>query len=108
MKKLVNTLFISLLLVVACGGQKSTSSNTKTGSETTTKRTFAKLLDYEVRIPPGGKTDALVETTVTWDYPLANGISNLTTTGVDSDQMVAAIIATEKMLNLLMQKQEKK
>lgn len=48
MKKLVNTLFISLLLVVACGGQKSTSSNTKPESETTTKRTFAKLLDYEV------------------------------------------------------------
>ena len=67
-----------------------------------------KLLDYEVRIPPGGKTDALVETTITWDYPLANGISNLTTTGVDSDQMVAAIIATEKMLNLVMQKNEKK
>ena len=67
-----------------------------------------KLLDYEVRIPPGGKTDALVETTITWDHPLANGISNLTTTGVDSDQMVAAIIATEKMLNLIMQKNEKK
>ena len=67
-----------------------------------------KLLDYEVRIPPGGKTDALVETTITWDYPLPNGISNLTTTGVDSDQMVAAIIATEKMLNLIMQKNEKK
>ena len=67
-----------------------------------------KLLDYEVRIPPGGKTDALVETTITWDYPLANGISNLTTTGVDTDQMVAAIIATEKMLNLIMQKNEKK
>ncbi|MBR2510235.1 MAG: 2-isopropylmalate synthase [Lentisphaeria bacterium] len=67
-----------------------------------------KLLDYEVRIPPGGKTDALVETTITWDHPLPNGISNLTTTGVDSDQMVAAIIATEKMLNLVMQKNEKK
>ena len=66
-----------------------------------------KLLDYEVRIPPGGKTDALVETTITWDHPLPNGISNLTTTGVDSDQMVAAIIATEKMLNLVMQKNEK-
>lgn len=67
-----------------------------------------KLLDYEVRIPPGGKTDALVETTITWDHPLPNGISNLSTTGVDSDQMVAAISATEKMLNLVMQKNEKK
>lgn len=31
--------------------------------------TLPKLLDYEVRIPPGGKTDALVETTITWALP---------------------------------------
>ncbi len=67
-----------------------------------------KLLDYEVRIPPGGKTDALVETTITWDYPVSGTISNLTTTGVDSDQMVAAILATEKMLNLVMKKGDRK
>lgn len=59
--------------------------------------TMPKLLDYEVRIPPGGKTDALVETTITW---LA-GSRTLVTTGVDSDQTHAAIIATEKMLNLI-------
>ena len=63
--------------------------------------TMPALLDYEVRIPPGGKTDALVETTITWD--VVKGHSYLSTVGVDSDQMVAAIIATEKMLNLIMQ-----
>ena len=55
-----------------------------------------KLLDYEVRIPPGGRTDALVEATITW--ALGNG-RTMTTTGVDSDQLVAAVMATEKILN---------
>ena len=44
------------------------------------KLTMPKLLDYEVRIPPGGKTDALVEATITW----ANGEKPLVTTGIDS------------------------
>jgi D-citramalate synthase len=61
--------------------------------------TFPRLLDYEVRIPPGGKTDALVETTITWEN--LSGAA-LVTIGVDSDQMVAAIKATEKMLNLVL------
>lgn len=54
--------------------------------------TMPKLVDYEVHIPPGGRTDALVETRITW----AGG---LVTRGVDSDQVKAAVIATEKMLN---------
>jgi D-citramalate synthase len=57
-----------------------------------------KLMDYEVRIPPGGKTDALVETTITW--MLSENEAPLVTIGVDSDQIGAAIEATEKMLNL--------
>ncbi len=57
-----------------------------------------KLYDYEVRIPPGGKTDALVETTITWELKPER---RLVTTGVDPDQLTAAIIATEKMLNLV-------
>ncbi|MBO5724042.1 MAG: 2-isopropylmalate synthase, partial [Lentisphaeria bacterium] len=57
-----------------------------------------RLADYQVRIPPGGKTDALVETSICWE--LAGG-GRLTTSGVDCDQMAAAIIATEKMLNLV-------
>jgi (R)-citramalate synthase len=55
------------------------------------------LTDYAVRIPPGGKTDALCETIITWDY---KGRS-LKTRGLDSDQTVSAIQATQKMLNLL-------
>ncbi|MCF6176324.1 MAG: hypothetical protein L3J71_11220 [Victivallaceae bacterium] len=58
-----------------------------------------KLLDYEVRIPPGGKTEALVETTITWENPHAG--NQIVTTGVDCDQLAAAITATEKMLNLI-------
>ncbi len=57
------------------------------------------LVDYKVRIPPGGKTGALVETVITWKGgPRALPFSTL---GVDSDQLAAAVIATEKMLNLV-------
>ena len=62
-------------------------------------KTFPKLIDYEVRIPPGGKTDALVETRITWEN---SGERPLITIGVDSDQLAAAIQATEKMLNLVL------
>jgi (R)-citramalate synthase len=55
------------------------------------------LTDYAVRIPPGGKTDALCETVITWE--LNN--KELKTRGLDSDQTVSAIKATQKMLNLL-------
>ncbi len=55
-----------------------------------------KLEDYEIRIPPGGKTDALVETKITW-----RNKTLFCTLGVDPDQVMAAIKATEKMLNLL-------
>ena len=59
------------------------------------------LLDYEVKIPPGGKTNALVETTITW---LDKDKKTFSTTGVDSDQVMAAVKATEKMLNVLIRK----
>ncbi len=62
-------------------------------------KTFPKLGDYEVRIPPGGKTDALVETRISWERPNSKP---LITVGVDSDQLAAAIQATEKMLNLVL------
>ena len=57
-----------------------------------------KLVGYEVQIPPGGKTDALVETTITWESKSMP--TPFSTTGVDCDQIEAAIEATEKMLNL--------
>ena len=55
------------------------------------------LTDYAVRIPPGGKSDALCETIITWDYKGRE----FRTRGLDSDQTVAAIKATHKMLNLI-------
>lgn len=56
-----------------------------------------KLIDYLVTIPPGGKTDALVETMVTWETDKGT----FKTRGLDSDQTVAAIKATVRMLNLI-------
>ena len=50
-----------------------------------------------MNIPPGGKTDALVHTTITWNY---EG-NILKTRGLDADQTEAAIQATLKMLNLM-------
>jgi D-citramalate synthase len=57
------------------------------------------LVDYKVRIPPGGKTGALVETVITWRAGARS--APFSTLGVDSDQVSAAVIATEKMLNLV-------
>lgn len=59
--------------------------------------TLPTLLDYAVRIPPGGNTDALCETIITWEL---DG-RTVKTRGLDSDQTVSAIQATQKMLNLL-------
>jgi D-citramalate synthase len=56
-----------------------------------------RLADYRVRIPPGGRTEALVETVISW----AGAHGDFKTLGVDPDQMGAAVIATEKMLNLV-------
>lgn len=55
------------------------------------------LTDYTVHIPPGGKTDALCETIITWLY---KG-KEFKTRGLDSDQTVSAIQATQKMLNII-------
>jgi D-citramalate synthase len=56
-----------------------------------------KLADFRVRIPPGGRTGALVETVITWRG--GNRRDTWSTLGVDTDQLAAAVIATEKMLN---------
>jgi D-citramalate synthase len=56
-----------------------------------------RLTDYVVTIPPGGKTDALVETVITW----LNGDKEFKTRGLDSDQTISAIQATMKMLNAI-------
>ena len=61
------------------------------------KRSLPVLVDYAVRIPPGSNSDALCETTITWH----NGSNDFKTRGLDSDQTVSAIKATEKMLNII-------
>ncbi len=55
------------------------------------------LTDYAVRIPPGSNSDALCETVITWK----NEEKTFKTRGLDSDQTVSAIIATQKMLNII-------
>jgi len=60
-------------------------------------RTFPILANYQVSIPPGGRTDALVQTVITWHYK----DSILRTRGLDADQTEAAIKATFKMLNIV-------
>ncbi len=55
------------------------------------------LNDYKVSIPPGGKTDALVETIIIWNY---KGWE-FRTKGLDADQIESAIKATERMLNII-------
>ena len=57
------------------------------------------LLDYNVSIPPGGHTDALVEAIIKWEF---NG-REFKTRGVDVDQTEAAIKATSKMVNIIEQ-----
>jgi len=57
-----------------------------------------KLADYIVTIPPGGRTDALVETVITWET--AEG-HEFKTRGLEPDQTISAIKATVKMLNMI-------
>ncbi|MDR2121156.1 MAG: 2-isopropylmalate synthase [Tannerella sp.] len=58
-------------------------------------RTFPMLTNYAVSIPPGGRTDAFVQTIISWNY---EG-TDFKTRGLDADQTEAAIQATLKMLN---------
>lgn len=61
------------------------------------KMQLPSLIDYAVRIPPGSNSDALCETIITWQ----NNGKDFTTRGLDCDQTVSAIKATEKMLNII-------
>lgn len=61
-------------------------------------RTFPRLANYTVTIPPGGRTDALVQTIITWQ---GDGGRMIHTHGLDADQTEAAIKATFKMLNIV-------
>lgn len=61
------------------------------------KMVLPDLIDYAVRIPPGSHSDALCETIITWK----SSDKEFKTRGLDSDQTVSAIKATEKMLNII-------
>ncbi|KAA6345349.1 (R)-citramalate synthase [termite gut metagenome] len=58
---------------------------------------FPMLVNYAVSIPPGGRTDAFVQTVITWSF----NDKVFRTRGLDADQMEAAIKATIKMLNII-------
>lgn len=63
----------------------------------TLDRKFPMLTNYVVSIPPGGRTDAFVQTVITWRHD----DKMIKTRGLDADQTEAAIKATIKMLNLI-------
>lgn len=60
-------------------------------------RSFPMLTNYAVTIPPGGRTDAFVQTIITWSFKN----KTFRTRGLDVDQTESAIKATMKMLNLI-------
>lgn len=61
------------------------------------KKHLPKLIDYAVRIAPGSNSDALCEAIITWETDK----KTFKTRGLDSDQTVCAIKATQKMLNII-------
>jgi D-citramalate synthase len=61
------------------------------------QRHLPKLIDYAVRIAPGSDSDALCEAIITWETDK----KSFKTRGLDSDQTVCAIKATQKMLNII-------
>ncbi|MCB1760703.1 MAG: 2-isopropylmalate synthase [Gammaproteobacteria bacterium] len=61
-----------------------------------------KLSDFEVRIPKGGKTDALTECAITW----LGDQGTFKTRGVHSNQVFAAMNATIRMLNMQMHRMQ--
>ncbi len=67
-------------------------------------REFPRLDNYQVTIPPGGRTDALVQAVITWRF----GDKLWRTHGLDADQTEAAIKATFKMLNIFENEELKK
>ena len=61
------------------------------------------LVDYEVHIPRGGQTDALTECFITWQLPERK----LKTRGVDANQVLAAVKASLRMINLQIPAQQR-
>lgn len=78
-------------------GQFDAFMNALTKVYTKKKMKLPALIDYNVRIAPGSDSDALCETIITWETSAKKFI----TRGLDSDQTVSAIKATQKMLNII-------
>lgn len=57
---------------------------------------FPELVDFQLRIPPGGQTSAFTECVVTWQ----DGDRQIRTRGVNTNQVLAGIGATLRMLNI--------
>jgi D-citramalate synthase len=64
---------------------------------------FPALADYQVSIPSGGMSDALVQCSITW-----RDDTTFVTKGVNPDQVMAAAEATEKMLNIVAMRQKQR
>jgi len=58
--------------------------------------TLPALLDYEVRIPKGGHTNALTECVISWDCKQ----KTRRTRGVHSNQVFAAVLAALRLINI--------
>ncbi len=78
-------------------GQFDAFMNALTKVYTKKNLTLPNLIDYAVRIAPGSDSDALCEAIITWETAERKFI----TRGLDSDQTVCAIKATQKMLNII-------
>ncbi len=78
-------------------GQFDAFMNALTQVYTKKEMCLPKLVDYAVRIAPGSSSDALCETVITWE----KDDKTFKTRGLDSDQTVCAIKATQKMLNII-------
>jgi len=60
------------------------------------------LVDYEVRIPKGGHSNALTECIITWDC----GKKTIKTRGVHSNQVFASVLAALRIINIQLHEQE--
>lgn len=78
-------------------GQYDAFMNALRSIYTPLKKELPQLINYKVSIPPGGQTDALVKTSITWLLQK----KEFKTMGLESDQQAAAIAATLKMLNII-------
>ncbi len=64
--------------------------------------TLPQLIDYEVRIPKGGHTDALTECVISWSC----NEKTRKTRGVHANQVFASVLATLRIINIQLEEME--